>query len=82
MKDRDCSVATEQYREDLTGETGVEECSDALAERNDVESFSVGDITASGDAGKAAVTTDGDEVTLITGQGGRGLAHRRRRRLG
>lgn len=64
IRDHDCSAATEQYRKVLTGETDAKACGHDLSQRNKVKSISIGKVTSSGSAGTAAVTTDGDKLTL------------------
>ena len=74
IKDHDCSAATAGYRKDLTGDSDVKACSHALAQRNKVEKLTIGKVTSSGDSGTAAVTTDGDRVSLkLTKQDGKWL---------
>ena len=64
IQDADCSVTTEEYRKELTGDADVKKCSRALSQRNKVKKLSIGEVTSSGNSGTAAVTTDGDKVDL------------------
>jgi hypothetical protein len=64
FRDRDCSVVTKHYRRTLTGNASIKACEHDLSLRNRVKSISVGSVTSSGSSGTAAVTTDGDKLTL------------------
>jgi hypothetical protein len=64
VKGRDCSVATEEFRKELTGETGVKTCSHRLSLREKVKDLSIDKVTTSGTTATADVTTDGEKVPL------------------